>query len=131
MELRKAQREVEAFHRFRLLSQELLEINEEICRARPVADTLSPEEKNGGRRSDQEVTREVDQLLRVVFNGRRQSGRLDLEATEMAVRSVMHQAGAAVLTKLLRFRPRPLTNGPFLVLAVAKLTTGNCDPSRS
>src|SRR5580704_7170140 len=45
VELRKAQREVEAFHRFRLLSQELLEVNEKICRARPVADTLSPEEK--------------------------------------------------------------------------------------
>lgn len=45
IELRKAQREVEAFHRFRLLSQELLEVNEKICRARPAADTLSPEEK--------------------------------------------------------------------------------------
>jgi len=45
VELRKAQREVEAFHRFRLLSRELLEINEKICRVRPAADTLSPEEK--------------------------------------------------------------------------------------
>lgn len=45
VELRKARREVEAFHRFRLLSQELLEVNERICRARPVADALSPEEK--------------------------------------------------------------------------------------
>lgn len=44
-ELRKAQREVEAFHRFRQLSQQLLEVNERICRARPVADTLTPEEK--------------------------------------------------------------------------------------
>ena len=44
-ELRKAQREVDAFHRFRQLSQELLEVNEKICRARPVVDTLSPEEK--------------------------------------------------------------------------------------
>jgi hypothetical protein len=44
-ELRKAQREVEAFHRFRQLSQELLEVNEKICRARPVADVISPEEK--------------------------------------------------------------------------------------
>jgi hypothetical protein len=44
-ELRKAQREVDAFHRFRQLSQELLEINEKICRARPVAEALSPEEK--------------------------------------------------------------------------------------
>jgi hypothetical protein len=41
--------------------------------------------------------------LRVIFNGRRQSGHLDLEATEMAVRSVMHQAGASVLSKLLCF----------------------------
>jgi hypothetical protein len=45
IELRKAQREVEAYHRFRQLGQELLEVNERICRARPVADTLSPEEK--------------------------------------------------------------------------------------
>ncbi len=44
-ELHKAQREVEAFHRFRQLSQELLEVNESICRARPVADTFSPEKK--------------------------------------------------------------------------------------
>jgi hypothetical protein len=54
-ELSKAQREVEAFHRFRQLSQELLEINESICRARPVEDTLSPQEKKrrkpSGRRS--------------------------------------------------------------------------------
>jgi hypothetical protein len=41
--------------------------------------------------------------LRVVFNGRRQSGHLDLEATEMVVRSVLHQAGVAVLTRLLCF----------------------------
>jgi hypothetical protein len=41
--------------------------------------------------------------LRVVFNGRRRTGFLDLEAIEMAVRSAMHQAGAAALTELLRF----------------------------
>jgi len=50
-ELRKAQREVEAFHRFRQLSQELLEVNEEICRARPVEDSLSPQEKKRPKRS--------------------------------------------------------------------------------
>lgn len=50
-ELRKAQREVEAFHRFRQLSQELLEVNEKICRARPVEETLSPEEKKRPKRS--------------------------------------------------------------------------------
>jgi len=50
-ELRKAQREVEAFHRFRQLSQQLLEVNERICRVRPVEDTLSPEEKKRPKRS--------------------------------------------------------------------------------
>ncbi len=51
----------------------------------------------------QEVTREVDQLLRVIFNAGRKTGRVDLEAIEMAVRSAMHQAGAAALTELLQF----------------------------
>jgi hypothetical protein len=50
-ELRKAQREVEAFHRFRGLSRELLDVNEKICRARPVEDTLTPQEKKRRKRS--------------------------------------------------------------------------------
>jgi hypothetical protein len=50
-ELRKAQREVEEFHRFRQLSQELLEVNEKICWARPAEDTLSPQEKKRPKRS--------------------------------------------------------------------------------
>jgi hypothetical protein len=50
-ELRKAQREVEAFHRFRQLSQELLEVNEKICRARPVEESSSPQEKKRPKRS--------------------------------------------------------------------------------
>jgi hypothetical protein len=44
--------------------------------------------------------------LRAIFNGRRKTGRLDLEAIEIAVRSAMHQAGAAALTELLHF-PTP------------------------
>jgi hypothetical protein len=50
-ELRKAQSEVEAFHRFQSLSRELLEVNEKICRARPVEDTLTPQEKKRRKRS--------------------------------------------------------------------------------
>lgn len=50
-ELRKAQREVEAYHRFRQLGQELLEVNERICRARPVEDALPPQEKKRPKRS--------------------------------------------------------------------------------
>jgi hypothetical protein len=44
--------------------------------------------------------------LRVVFQDRRRTGRLDLEATEMAVRSALHRAGAAALSQLLQF-PAP------------------------
>ena len=44
--------------------------------------------------------------MRVIFQGRRKTGRLDLEALEMAVRSAMHRAGAAALTELLEF-PAP------------------------
>jgi hypothetical protein len=49
--LRKAQNEIDEFHRFRELSSELLEINEKICHARPVEDTLTPEEKKRRKRS--------------------------------------------------------------------------------
>jgi hypothetical protein len=40
-----------------------------------------------------------------VFQEWRNHGRLDLEAVETALRSAMHQAGAAVLTQLLRYDP--------------------------
>ena len=79
-ELRKAQREVEAYHRFRQLSQELLQVNEKICRARPLEDSLSPEEKKRLKRSGEKSRAKVDQLLRVIFHDRRKTGRLDLEA---------------------------------------------------
>jgi hypothetical protein len=50
-ELSKVKREVEAFHRFRQLCLELLQVNEKICRARPVDDTISSEEKKRRKRS--------------------------------------------------------------------------------
>ena len=50
-ELLKAQREVAAFHRFRELSRELLEVNEKICHARPVVDALTSQEKKRRKRS--------------------------------------------------------------------------------
>src|SRR5437870_1563141 len=58
----------------------------------------------------QEITREVEQFLRVVFEDRRKTGRLDLEATEMAIRSALHRAGAAALSQLLEF-PAPTEEG--------------------
>lgn len=50
----------------------------------------------------QEVAREIDKWLHVLFNGRRKTGHLDLEAIEMLMRSAMHQVGAAGITELLR-----------------------------
>jgi hypothetical protein len=48
---RKAQREVAEFARYRELSRALIEVNVQICRARPLDDTLSPEEKKLPKRS--------------------------------------------------------------------------------
>jgi hypothetical protein len=48
--------------------------------------------------------------LRVVFQERRNTGRLDLEATEMAMRSALHRAGATALSQLLQF-PAPGEEG--------------------
>ena len=57
-ELRKAQREVETYHRFRELSQQLLELNEKVCRARLVEESpLSPQEKKRRKRSTRRSTR--------------------------------------------------------------------------
>jgi hypothetical protein len=50
-ELRKAQREVEAFHQFRQLSRDLLAVNEKICSARPVEESLSEQEKKRPKQS--------------------------------------------------------------------------------
>jgi hypothetical protein len=46
---RKAEREVETFRRYRQLERSFVDINEKICRARPVADTLTPDEKKRRR----------------------------------------------------------------------------------
>jgi hypothetical protein len=50
------------------------------------------------------VAREVNQLLGRVFAERRKHGRTDLEAVESALRSCLHQAGAAALSQLLQFQ---------------------------
>ena len=53
----------------------------------------------------QEVTREVDRLLQMIFQNRRKNRPLDLEAMEMAWRSALHQAAAGVLSQLLQCDP--------------------------
>lgn len=48
---RKAQREIEAFRRYQQLERSFVEVNEKICRARPVKETLTPSEKKRPKRS--------------------------------------------------------------------------------
>src|SRR5512132_2371993 len=55
----------------------------------------------------EEITREIDHWLQILFKGRRKTGRVDLEASEMLMRSAMHRVGAAGLTQLLRFPVPP------------------------
>jgi hypothetical protein len=43
--------------------------------------------------------------LQRIFTDRHKTGRLDLEAVEMAIRSTVHQTGADAVTELLRFPP--------------------------
>jgi hypothetical protein len=49
--VRKAEQEIAEFRHYQQLSQELVEVSERVCQARPVADTLSPEEKKQPKRS--------------------------------------------------------------------------------
>src|SRR5438128_5601683 len=51
----------------------------------------------------QQIAWEVNALLARVFAERGKTSRTDLEAVEMALRSTLHQAGAAALTQLLRY----------------------------
>lgn len=48
---RKVEREIAGFRRFQELSRSLIETNEMICRARPLEDTLSPQEKKRRKQS--------------------------------------------------------------------------------
>ena len=48
---RKAEREIASFRTYQELSRTLIETNEQICHARPVGETLSPQEKKRRKRS--------------------------------------------------------------------------------
>jgi hypothetical protein len=48
---RKAEREIAEFRRFQQLSRDFVAVNEQICRLRPVEQSLTPEEKKRPKRS--------------------------------------------------------------------------------
>ena len=51
LDLRKAQRKVETFHHFQELCDQLIALNEKICRLRPVEQTLTLQEKKRSKPS--------------------------------------------------------------------------------
>ena len=91
-EQHKAERELAAFRRYQKLSRAFIEINAQICRRR---------RKKTAEAIQKEINREVDTLMKAVVTGRRQTGRLDLEAIETATRAAMHRAGAVLLSHIL------------------------------
>jgi hypothetical protein len=104
--LHRAQSGVVEYHWLRDLSRDLRGIDEKICRARPVEDTLTPEEEKRPRRSRSKffsLARLVATLLELMFAERRPTGRTDPEAIEMAFRAALHRAGAWALGRWLRF----------------------------
>lgn len=49
--VRKAEQEVAEFRNYQQLSRELVDVSEQVCRLRPVEETLTPEEKKRPKRS--------------------------------------------------------------------------------
>ena len=49
--VRKTEQEIAEFRHYQQLSRELVEVSEQVCRLRPVEETLTPEEKKRPRRS--------------------------------------------------------------------------------
>lgn len=49
--VRKAEQEIAEFRSYQQLSRELVEVSEQLCRFRPVEETLSPQEKKRPKRS--------------------------------------------------------------------------------
>lgn len=49
--LRKAEQEIAEFRKFQQLSHDFVQVNEQLCRLRPVEETLTPQEKKRPKRS--------------------------------------------------------------------------------
>lgn len=52
---RKVEREIAGFRRYQELSRTLIETNESICRARPLEETLTPQEKKRRKQSGRKL----------------------------------------------------------------------------
>jgi hypothetical protein len=66
----------------------------------------------------------------VIFQDRRKTGHLDLEAIEMAVRSAMHHAGPQRSANCCNSPSREPSSAAFLALAATLPAIRSCAPSR-
>ena len=73
--IEKAEEEIAEFRKFQQLSREFAEVNTRICQLRRVEGRSGQEKTAEGLRK--EVAQEIEQLLRVIFDELRRSGRLD------------------------------------------------------
>ena len=85
-ELQKVEREIANYRRFGELCSELVAVNEQLCRLRPVTEIKNERElgrlKNLAAEVQQEVAQEIEQLVRRLLGA---AGDSDLEASEWAV----------------------------------------------
>ena len=108
---RMARQEVSEFHRFQVLSQELIALNEKICdgaSGRAGAGGLDDPGKKTAAAIPQETAREIATLRARVFAERRKAGRTALAAMETALRDGLAPTGTGVLTGLLQGDIPPL-----------------------
>ena len=55
--VRKAEREIAEFRKFEQISKQFVQVNEQLCRSRPVEETLTPQEKKLPKRSNKKSLR--------------------------------------------------------------------------
>ena len=122
----KAQQEIAEFRRFLEPSHELVEVSEQVCRLRPVEETLTPEEKKTADAIRQEITREVDQLLCVAA---RRAVSIWILSRWRCVRPWMTRA-LPRCTNSRSLPHHPQRSGASHGLAAIRLATGNCVPSQ-
>ena len=108
----KAKREVDEFHRFQRLTDQLIELNEKRDlfpngKSSRIPRVGHPRKKKRRLRSIARVAREIQAFLQVTFAADRKGEGTDMEALETGTRDALHRAGAVVLSRLLEANPGP------------------------
>ncbi len=101
-ELEKAEQELENYHQLLRLCDELVGVNGQLCRLRPVSEVSDQSELAALKKKitaevQQEIEKEISALVSRLLGPRGRGQGLDLEASEMAIRSAMHKAGGVCL----------------------------------